>query len=399
MHPLQVIMIMSSTAMLLITALLLIIRKMPSREGINCWLFASFIQAVIYVIAYISYPAAMDVSSLTGFFFLQTLVTLAMNIGTLKFIKVPMNRKIRFAVVSTSLFFTIVCTIGGSFTLGVVIFALTNSILMFEVAYRLYMSKYESVAIKISTILFGLIGLHWLDYPLLSRVEWFVPIGFMIGMMLVVAAFLTLAILALLQFKLQTEESEQRAIQAAIHDPLTGLYNRSHLDDLFNDYAEEAEQIQRPFILLYFDLDGFKFVNDTYGHPAGDLILTTVSKRMSKWLGAKGDAIRVGGDELIVLTRLRADFSRENSMSASQRILNLIEQPIVDGAHTYKVSASVGGCCYGLPHCDLENMINEADKLMYEAKQSGGHCIRFSQIESDNLIAQSKQKHDAKTKA
>ena len=151
--------------------------------------------------------------------------------------------------------------------------------------------------------------------------------------------------------------------------------------------------------MLYFDLDGFKFVNDTYGHPAGDLILTTVSKRMSKWLGAKGDAIRVGGDELIVLTRLRADFSRENSMSASQRILNLIEQPIVDGAHTYKVSASVGGCCYGLPHCDLENMINEADKLMYEAKQSGGHCIRFSQIESDNLIAQSKQKHDSKTKA
>jgi diguanylate cyclase (GGDEF)-like protein len=239
-------------------------------------------------------------------------------------------------------------------------------------------------------MLFILNGVHWLDYPILGRIEWFAPIGFMIGMMLVVSIFLSLSALALMQFKLQTEESERKAIQAAIHDPLTGLYNRSHLNQLFSEYAEEAEHIQRPFILLYFDLDGFKYVNDTYGHPAGDIILTTVAKRMSKWLGSKGDAIRVGGDELIVLTRLRADFSRDNALFAAQRLLNLIEQPIVDGKNSYEVSASVGGCCYGLPQCDLEKMISTADKLMYEAKQAGGRRVCFSALDADDLIKQSK---------
>jgi len=230
-------------------------------------------------------------------------------------------------------------------------------------------------------------ALHWLDFPLLGRIEWFAPIGFMVGMFLVVAIFLCLAVLALLQFKSHTKESERRAIEAAIHDPLTGLYNRSHLDVLFSSYAEEAEHIQRPFILLYFDLDGFKYVNDTYGHAAGDLILTTVAKRMSKWLGSKGDAVRVGGDELIVLTRLRAEFSKANALNAAQRLLNLIEQPIVDGENKYLVSASVGGCCYGLPNTGLEEMITEADALMYKAKKAGGHRIYFSEFLAGNLMS------------
>ncbi|WP_158278916.1 GGDEF domain-containing protein [Leucothrix arctica] len=385
---------MSSTAMLLITALLLIIRKMPSRDGINCWLFAAFLQAVIYVIAFISYPAPMTVAATVAFYCMEIMVTLSLTIGTLKFIGKPINRDFRLAIATGMIVVISVLASNDSQFLASLVFACYLSAAHLEVGLRFYKSEEQNLKIKTSMVLFFIASLHWFDFPFLSRIEWFAPIGFMIGMVIAVAIYLSLSVLALHQFKFNTEESEKKAIHAAIHDPLTGLYNRSYLDRLFEEYAEEAELIQRPFILLYFDLDGFKYVNDTYGHPAGDLILTTVSKRMSKWLGAKGDAIRVGGDELIVLTRLRANFSRKNGLAAAQRILNLIEQPIVDGDHNYKVSASVGGCCYGLPHCNLEDMIIEADKLMYQAKQSGGHCIHFSRFEADTLIAQSKQSNE-----
>ena len=377
--------------MLLISALLLIVRTMPSRPGIDCWLVGSLTQAFIYVIAYAAYPAPMDAAASIVFFSLQIVVCRAMCIGTLRFINknVDLKKRITFTVLATLAVTAL--ALGGFLLLASVLFVCYITASFFEVAYHLFKLEKKSLAINFSITLFVLNGLHWLDYPILGQIEWFAPIGFMVGMVLVVAIFLSLSALALLQFKLQTEESEQRAIQAAIHDPLTGLYNRSHLDQLFSDYAEEAEQIQRPFILLYFDLDGFKYVNDTYGHPAGDLILTTVAKRMSKWLGAKGDAVRVGGDELIVLTRLRANFSRNNALPAAEQILHLIEQPIVDGKNCYKVSASVGGCCYGLPNSDLETMITEADKLMYKAKKAGGHRICFSELEVDELIAQSKQ--------
>jgi len=377
--------------MLLITALLLIIRKMPSRPGIFRWLVAALIQAVIYVIAYFTYPTPMDAIASVVFFSLQMIVCRLMCLGTLQFINVPFKHKQRAAATAIAVISIIALALNDALVAASVLFVCFVAWSLFEVAYHLFRLKEQSLSVKAATTLFILNGLHWLDYPILGRIEWFVPIGFMIGMMLVVSIFLSLSVLALMQFKLQTEESERRAIQASIHDPLTGLYNRSHLDQLFSEYSEEAEQIQRPFILLYFDLDGFKYVNDTYGHAAGDLILTTVARRMGKWLGSKGDAIRVGGDELIVLTRLRADFSRGNALFAAQRLLNLIEQPIVDGKNTYEVSASVGGCCYGLPQSDLEKMIFTADKLMYKAKEAGGHRVCFSPLDADGLIAQSKQ--------
>ena len=383
MYPLEVVLIMSSTAMLLVTALLLIVRTMPSRSGLECWLVASFVQAVIYVVAYFNYPEPPSVAGNIIFQSLQTIAVLAMSIGTLKFIGQKVTIKRRF-VFSVLVIVAIAVSRLNDFTdTSNTIFAVFAALMLFEVAYRLLKIKDSEIEFKITATLFIINGIHWLDYPILSHVVWFVPIGFMIGMMLAVSIFMSLSALSLLQFKRQTKESERKAIQAAIHDPLTGLYNRSHLDQLFSEYAEEAEQIQRPFILLYFDLDGFKQVNDTYGHIAGDLILTTISQRMSKWLGAKGDAVRIGGDELLVLTRLRANFTSENSLTAARRLLHLIEQPILDGANTHSISASVGGCCYGFPHCDLDSMIHESDSLMYEVKQAGGRNIKFAQFETD----------------
>lgn len=180
--------------------------------------------------------------------------------------------------------------------------------------------------------------------------------------------------MALVQFKEHTKKSENRAIQASITDPLTGLYNRAYLNDLFINYCKESEKSGKPFAMLYMDLDGFKAVNDTHGHKAGDLILTEVADRINSWLGNRGDGIRIGGDELIVLNRLRANTTPEDLRYIAQQILNSIEVPVIDGEHEYRISTSIGVCAYE-PGLALDEMIQRSDQLMYLAKQSGGKCI------------------------
>jgi len=194
MHPLQVIMIMSSTAMLLISALLLIIRTMPSREGIKWWLFASFTQAIIYVIAYIAYPAAMDAVASVVFFSLQAMVCQAMSIGTLLFINRPVNFKRRLLLSLLVIIGVAAVSLSGLLLFASLLFVSFVSLTLFEAAYHLYKTKEKTLALKIATVLFILNGLHWIDYPVLSRIEWFMPIGFMIGMVLVVAIFLSLSL-------------------------------------------------------------------------------------------------------------------------------------------------------------------------------------------------------------
>ena len=223
-----------------------------------------------------------------------------------------------------------------------------------------------------------LIGVHWLDYPLMKDSEWFAPIGFLISMFFGIFLGLSLAVLALLQFEKQTKESEQKAIYKATHDTLTGLYNRSYLGKLFKVYKKQANLLDRSFSMMYMDLDGFKAVNDTYGHNAGDLLLKVIAKRLTNLLKDNGDAVRIGGDELVALSRLRGDCCNDSVYVLARKVLDTIEQPIVDGENTYHVSASIGVCCYPMHGKNLGQLLEKADGLMYAAKQGGRRQIKFA---------------------
>ena len=148
--------------------------------------------------------------------------------------------------------------------------------------------------------------------------------------------------------------------------------------DSFNEYVKEAGTCGRSFVMMYMDLDGFKAVNDTYGHKAGDLLLQIVAIRLAKILQDKGDAIRIGGDELVALSRFRGSCCNDSVYVLARKILNTIEQPIVDGENTYHVSASIGVCCYPLHGDNLEELLGKADALMYLAKEGGRKQIKFA---------------------
>ena len=410
MHPFEVTMIVSATSLILITALLLIIRTMPSREGVGWWTCAAALQSFAYILQLLFHDQEKSVTNELIFFLLQTTVNSVMVIGTLLFIQHKVDPRLWIGVPVLMLASTVDLSLAGLSSISVLLFALYSGGAFLFLAYAIFKSPEPiNKSTKIMGVLSVIVGFHWLDYPLLGHIEWFAPIGFILGMTLALGIFLSLSAMALTQFREQTLLSEERAIYTAEHDALTGLYNRSCLSKLFDEYVKEAEQNNLPFLVLYLDLDGFKAVNDKFGHKAGDMLLITVANRLEKWLGDRGDAIRIGGDEIIVLSRLRRAYSEESAYKSARLLLDMIEFPIVDGKNVHRISSSIGGCSYqpNILIPTLDEMIGCADKKMYISKQAGGHCITLkktyeSDCDQDDNVRQlkpmRKSKHRAKSR-
>jgi len=374
MHPFQIIMLMSATAMAIVAALFYVIRSMPSKPGLNWWAFACLTQSIVYVFGCIYFDASQSLTGHLASSTFQMTGNLACALGLMLFLGAKVNfipRIAIFGAVSAGTMYLVLSSQLFLATCAVSIYCAAN---LFQPAAIIFRIKIAVSHYLITAVFLSLMGVHLLVNILVKDIAWLAPVAFLIGTVLTISLSLSLAYLALIQFKEHTKHSENRAIQASITDPLTGLYNRAHLDDLFAKYCYETKEAEGSFAMLYMDLDGFKSVNDTYGHKAGDLILTVVANRLTEWLGTKGDSVRIGGDELIVLNRLRADSNSENLRHTAQQILTSIEMPIVDGEHEYNISASIGVCNYE-PDLNLDEMIQRSDQLMYLAKQSGGKCI------------------------
>lgn len=153
----------------------------------------------------------------------------------------------------------------------------------------------------------------------------------------------------------------------ANHDALTGLANRSLLEDRFQGATERAKRSGEHFALLMIDLDGFKAVNDTYGHAAGDAVLVTVAQRLVAALRNCDSAARLGGDEFIVIVE-----SLSAPLVASQVIRNLAE--VLAGSmqlptgEVVTIGASIGAAIYPEDGSDLVQMMSVADQAMYQRK-------------------------------
>lgn len=388
MNPFQVVMIFSASTLIIVTGILLIIRTMPSKPGIGWWVCSSFLQSFAYLLALIFFGEKPTVEGQVIFFSLQLVSNQALSIGILRFVDTPIHTRSRMVflamvviVMGTLLIFnqTLVAEL---LVVGYIAFG------FFQAVVAIYTYKKAGILLNIASCFCLGIGLHWLDYPILGKLEWFIPIGFFIGVVLGLGLYFVLATIAMLQFKEITNDSEKKAIFAATHDPLTGVYNRSYLDTLFNKFKTIAETSKGTFILLYIDLDGFKAVNDSFGHKSGDVILVAITKRLKNWLGSKGDVVRIGGDEIVVLNSLRSDIPNDivYGTSAAQSILKLIEEPVVDGTNRHAVSASIGGCYFGSEFDNLDKMLSRSDSLMYSAKQAGKRRVHFEDVPDERPV-------------
>ncbi|MBL4692574.1 MAG: GGDEF domain-containing protein [Magnetovibrio sp.] len=163
----------------------------------------------------------------------------------------------------------------------------------------------------------------------------------------------------------QTLRIEEMA-RIANTDQLTSIYNRRGFEHEFQRVLSAATRYGETGVLIYVDLDGFKPVNDTYGHAAGDKMLIEVARILNDHVRPHDMVARLGGDEFAILLT-RTDW--ENGLRRAERIKHILNTHYVDwnGKHI-AVRASLGFQCYGA-NADTNSLLNEADRAMYQSKR------------------------------
>ncbi len=156
----------------------------------------------------------------------------------------------------------------------------------------------------------------------------------------------------------------------AVHDYLSGLGNRVQLQQRFASVPEGDE-----FDLLLIDLDGFKAINDTHGHKAGDYLIKAASDRMRELVDGEDMAVRLGGDEFVLLLQ-GLDMTPAEVRKYGESIIEIISRPYPWNGEILRISASVGHARFPLHGGTPGEVLGQADKALYEAKEAGkGRCV------------------------
>src|SRR6185312_15320827 len=155
----------------------------------------------------------------------------------------------------------------------------------------------------------------------------------------------------------------------AQHDALTGLPNRFLLEDRLQQAIAYANRHQSRVAVLLLDLDGFKYVNDTLGHQAGDQVLIEVAKRLGSVTRRADTLARIGGDEFCLVL---GDIQKQSdTLRIAQNCLDILRKPFLIGERNYSISASIGISCYPEHGTEPEILQQHADTAMYHAKFNG----------------------------
>jgi diguanylate cyclase (GGDEF)-like protein/PAS domain S-box-containing protein len=167
----------------------------------------------------------------------------------------------------------------------------------------------------------------------------------------------------------ESKQHEKQLNRIAHYDALTGLPNRTLLDDRLKQAVARAVREQNMMAVCYLDLDGFKSINDSMGHDAGDRALIEIARRIKDTIRGGETVARLGGDEFVVLL-LGLERGEECSM-ALDRLLSVIAEPISIGDKFFVLGASIGVSIYPMDDGDTDTLLRHADQAMYSAKQSG----------------------------
>ncbi len=169
---------------------------------------------------------------------------------------------------------------------------------------------------------------------------------------------------------------EQRVRQMALHDGLTGLPNRSLLMERVAQLIAMSARDPRHIAIMFLDLDGFKLVNDTWGHETGDLVLKAVATRLLGLVRPSDTVARLGGDEFVIL--LDNPESRDNVAMIAARVIAEINAPMNFDGKVAHVGTSIGIAFKAKEAASADDLLKNADAAMYEAKAAGKNTYRFA---------------------
>lgn len=173
--------------------------------------------------------------------------------------------------------------------------------------------------------------------------------------------------------------AQERIEFMALHDNLTGLANRIKLMDRLQHAITSVERRGAGFALMFIDLDGFKPVNDTLGHDAGDFVLKEIAARYTAGVRENDTVARVGGDEFVVL--LEDTIHEEDAHGIADKLLQRTREPLIYNGVECHLGASIGIALYPIHGRDADTLLKNADDAMYLAKAQGKnqYCISGQQ--------------------
>jgi len=191
---------------------------------------------------------------------------------------------------------------------------------------------------------------------------------------------------------IERAKADQQISFLAHHDTLTGLRNRHDLEMQLDRFVADAERANGQISVVFFDLDQFKAVNDSFGHTVGDQVLQIVSGRVRDLMGEQNHLIRFGGDEFVAVF-LHRDAERSRLLELMGDIRRTVAAPIFLEGKTFHVTCSMGVANYPDDGRDGDTLLSRADSAMYRAKQSGRdrfqfytHCMQDAQPQRLTLL-------------
>jgi diguanylate cyclase (GGDEF)-like protein len=196
-------------------------------------------------------------------------------------------------------------------------------------------------------------------------------------------------VLAIIRDVTARKETEARIHRLAYFDALTGLPNREWLREYLAQSLQDSRRLNRRLAVLYVDLDQFKRINDTLGHETGDALLRQVAERLQVALNLEGDIdeptgplmsnprgqlVRVGGDEFVVVLTGRTDVKQAEQ--AARRLLSIHAAPFLQASYELVITPSIGIAMFPEHGDDVQSLLKNAEGAMYEAKSSGRNQLR-----------------------
>ncbi|MGK5081523.1 diguanylate cyclase domain-containing protein [Janthinobacterium sp. HLX7-2] len=196
-----------------------------------------------------------------------------------------------------------------------------------------------------------------------------------------------------LLYKELAQYSKQQQ-ELALHDPLTGLPNRRLLEDRIEHTLQQSARNRGKSAILYLDLDGFKAINDSYGHGYGDDILKMVAARLVGVSRKEDTVARIGGDEFVIVLGNLA--GKGDAREPAAKLIEVISEPYFINDLTLRLSTSIGIAIYPDDASTVESLLGAADTALYEAKRAGKN--RFCCSPHEVIVAQGNmQKSNAPT--
>ncbi len=205
------------------------------------------------------------------------------------------------------------------------------------------------------------------------------PTGFGILFGIIVLPLFYLVLIRRLHVLTRELQAElQKTTYAANHDDLTDLANRNYFFQRLDDKISESKRYEYSFTVMFIDLDGFKEINDTYGHQAGDKTLQVIAQRLQGETRESDTIARLGGDEFGLLLHNMHEI--KDIKKFSEKLIREISEPFIYNHLKLSVTASIGTSKFPETAIDSDGLINEADNTMYQSKNKGKNCYTLPKV-------------------